>query len=102
MAPDPLEEAAALAVQFREQAALARGVGNAALGELSIKLAEIAESFAFKPTHRHLKRGSVYQLLSRNGRIEKTWEPAAIYRTDKDEWIARALAEFDDGRFEKL
>ena len=70
------------------------------------RLAEIlrnAEPAAqtFRPTHRHKKTGKEYELVTRKGRLEENWTPAAIYRAPDGTLIARALAEWDDGRFEE-
>ncbi|MGC2853914.1 DUF1653 domain-containing protein [Novispirillum sp. DQ9] len=50
--------------------------------------------------YRHLKRGTVYEVLHEDAKIEATQERAVVYRctTDGTIWV-RPHAEFFDGRF---
>ena len=52
---------------------------------------------------RHKKAGGLYVIIDERAVIEKTMEPATIYRSISDNrtWI-RPKAEFHDGRFEIL
>ena len=60
----------------------------------------------WRPTHRHLKRGSDYQTLK--PAILQTEAPLAdgatllVYRDEAGAWWARTPEEFNDGRFEPL
>ena len=60
----------------------------------------------FKPTHRHKKRGSVYQFLGQA--LIQTDTPIVdndivnIYCNDAGGQYARKPSEFNDGRFEEL
>ncbi|MDB5971266.1 MAG: hypothetical protein JWQ90_3716 [Hydrocarboniphaga sp.] len=58
------------------------------------------------PTHRHLKRGSVYAELGR-GEVQSSREivegdQLVIYRAENGSLWARPPEEFDDGRFKPL
>ncbi len=89
--------------------------------------AEPAQGKQWQPTHRHVKRGTKYQLigvgkiqtenwvdgitikptLTAEGRLEITsdqidMQEVAIYRGDDGQLWARPVAEFNDGRFEAL
>lgn len=61
---------------------------------------------AFQPTHRHVKRGSLYQELGPG--LLQTDESLVdnarlvIYRGTLGDLWARREAEFDDGRFERV
>lgn len=90
----------------RAAAHMLRELGYPALADLLFAGADrfrtIAADRAFRPTHRHTARGTEYQLVSRNGRLEASWEPAAIYVSEKAEYVACALGQPDDGRFEEI
>lgn len=77
--------------------------------------AEPAQGEQWRPTHRHVKRGTKYQLIG-TGKIQaKTWadlnndndhkvdmREIAIYRGDDGALWVRPIEEFNDGRFEPL
>lgn len=60
----------------------------------------------WKPTHRHLKRGTEYQEVAR-GKLQTDspltdYADLVAYRDEQGSWWFRAPAEFDDGRFAAL
>lgn len=60
----------------------------------------------WRPTHRHLKRGTSYQLVT-YGRLQTEKpigddEVLVIYRAEDGRVWARPVDEFNDGRFEPL
>jgi hypothetical protein len=61
----------------------------------------------WRPTHRHLKRGTEYQVIGQGmvqvgegGLIDG--EAVVIYRDETGRWWVRPPSEFDDGRFVPL
>lgn len=63
--------------------------------------AALAADAAWQPTHRHVKSGKEYR-FEEVGKLEATWTDAAMYRNADGLLISRDLAEFNDGRFEKI
>lgn len=89
--------------------------------------AEPVQGEQWQPTHRHVKRGTEYQLIGTGKMQAETWvdgrtikpthpeegkiqitskqvdmQEVAIYRGDDGQLWARPIAEFNDGRFETL
>lgn len=60
-------------------------------------------ALAFRPTHRHLKRGSTYQVIGtaslQAGSPVGEAAMLVVYRGQKGDLWARPEVEFDDGRF---
>lgn len=56
----------------------------------------------WKPTHRHVKNGELYQLLNTVVMMEKTWTLGVLYVNKDGLAIARDMSEFLDGRFERI
>lgn len=60
-----------------------------------------------RPTHRHVKRGSEYEVLG-TARLQIGTHPdldyavLTVYRDQQDQTWARPIKEFNDGRFEPL
>jgi hypothetical protein len=54
-----------------------------------------------KPTHRHLKSGNLYQVIS-HGVMKADLTPVVIYRNRSGQTWVRPRTEFNDGRFEEL
>jgi hypothetical protein len=63
---------------------------------------------AWRPTHRHVKRGTDYEVvaegLMQTAVSRGAWDdlPMTIYRGEDGKWWARPTTEFRDGRFEAL
>lgn len=62
----------------------------------------------WRPTHRHVKRGTDYEVIA-EGRfqivdLDQPLDdvPVTIYRAKNGQWWARTSSEFNDGRFEPL
>lgn len=60
----------------------------------------------FRPTHRHVKRGTEYCEVAR-GKLQTDvpltdYSDLVAYRDADDTWWFRSPVEFDDGRFEAL
>ena len=58
----------------------------------------------FQPTHRHLKRGTFYEVVVDVGMLQATGTeldecPVTIYRGEDGAWWVRPTEEFNDGRF---
>lgn len=55
-----------------------------------------------KEVYRHKKTGGIYSVIC-NANIEKTGEPAVVYRNERtgEQWVRPAI-EFNDGRFERI
>ncbi|QPC91475.1 hypothetical protein [Mesorhizobium sp. INR15] len=68
--------------------------------------ATVSELLAWKPTHRHVKRGSEYAIVGQaqvqceDGLTD--YEIATVYRGKDGELWVRRKSEFEDGRFEAL
>jgi hypothetical protein len=63
----------------------------------------------FAPPHRHLKRGTTYEVIVADARLQQAsqfgpveGDAITIYRGDDGRVWARAQSEFEDGRFEPL
>lgn len=56
----------------------------------------------WKPTHQHVKRGSVYMLLPYTITVEKTMIEHVVYQAISGKCWARPVEEFHDGRFVEL
>lgn len=54
------------------------------------------------PTHRHLKTGGLYRLISDQATIEATMTPAVVYEGSDGKLWVRPKSEFFDGRVEPL
>lgn len=66
------------------------------------------EEGGWRPTHRHLKRGTTYQIIG-EGLLQTAvsrgaWDdlPVTIYAGEDGRFWVRPTAEFSDGRFEAL
>lgn len=78
--------------------------------------AEPAQGEQWQPTHRHVKRGTEYQLIGTGKMQAENWatysdengyenadmQEVAIYRGDDSKLWVRPIAEFNDGRFVDL
>lgn len=78
--------------------------------------AEPAQGEQWQPSHRHVKRGTEYQLIGTGKMQAEKWyeypcerpvnsidmQEVAIYRGDDGQLWVRPVAEFNDGRFEIL
>lgn len=83
---------------------------------LSALSAEPAPGEQWQPTHRHVKRGTEYQLIGTGKMQAENWatysdengyenadmQEVAIYRGDDSKLWVRPIAEFNDGRFVDL
>jgi hypothetical protein len=83
----------------------ARLVIDAALSEHE---AQPPQEDGWRPTHRHVKRGSEYEVVS-EGLLQTAvsrgaWDdlPVTIYRGGDGRWWVRPTIEFNDGRFAAL
>lgn len=59
------------------------------------------------PTHKHLKRGTNYQLLSTKATIQTDTpltdhDEVAVYKGEDGKLFVRPVSEFEDGRFERI
>ena len=68
---------------------------------LASTVPEINEDAKWKPTHRHLKTGSLYRVVC-EARIEATLDHVIVYESHYGDVWTRPKTEFYDGRFERL
>jgi hypothetical protein len=69
----------------------------------------VVEEQAWRPTHRHKKRGSEYEIVSRSAQIQcpadwplTDYELAVVYKGRDGRLWVRRRSEFDDGRVELI
>lgn len=66
----------------------------------------LREYLAWRPTHRHKKRGSTYRVVAQaavqSGRAIVEGDKLIVYLGEDGYWWARPVDEFNDGRFETL
>lgn len=103
MVTNPTQRAEAWLTQY-DNATFPREI--ASLDEAASIIRDLLAERAWRPTHRHLKRGSEYQVLA-FGELQTTSPipdetPVTIYLAGNGAYFVRPTAEFEDGRFELI
>jgi hypothetical protein len=83
------------------------GRGRGIIARLLTLRSQGAEEREFKPTHRHVKRGTTYEIVgnailqcSANSILDE--QPLVVYRGEDGQLWVRGVTEFNDGRFDLL